>query len=161
MKKRGFNYVIIFLFVISLLGNVFLYTKLQDEKSNSSVSKTSDESPITKRLAFIKQLISEEGQYYLVLDYAEWFSDAEAEKAAKEDGDPEAGSLSNGFYIRNETNEQEKVKLEKDGLFYVMDGATPRAVDYNEFVSSELEERLFNLRFAGDTLVAMEEQYRP
>ncbi|WP_410769375.1 hypothetical protein [Fontibacillus sp. BL9] len=161
MKKRWFNYVIIFLFVISLLGNVFLYSKLQDDKSNPAVSNTSEESPITKKLAFIKQLVSEEGQYYLVLDYAEWFSDEEAEKAAKEDGVPETGSLSNGFYIRNETNELEKVKLEKDCLLYVLDGATSRAVDYNEFVSSELEERLFNLRFAGDTLVTMEEQYRP
>lgn len=114
-----------------------------------------------KKLAFIKGVITEGNTVYLDLDEVEWFGGEAAEIAAKEDGIQEPESLPNGFYIRNASDEIERLKLETDVTIAELNGARPQQVDYTNFISEELVDRLFHLTFVEGKAVLLEEQYRP
>lgn len=116
---------------------------------------------VEKKLAFIKGVITEGNSVYLDLDEVEWFGGEAAEIAAKEDGIQEPESLPNGFYIRNASDEIERLKLETDVTIAELNGARPQQVDYTNFISEELVDRLFHLTFVEGKAVLLEEQYRP
>lgn len=132
---------------------------LQD---TSSIYAIIDALPqVTKKVAFIKEIGKHEGKYNLVLDYVEWFSGEAAIQAAAEDQNPEAASLSNGFYIRNTIEEQDKVQLSADSMFFVLDGAGSIGAAIDDFIQMTPVDRLFNIRFVNDSIVLLEERYRP
>ncbi|MBD0379885.1 hypothetical protein [Paenibacillus sedimenti] len=138
--------------------------RLEDETNIKKIYKIIDSLPeVSKKLAFIKELRNEKGIYYLVLDYVNWFSGDDAKKAAKEDNNPNAASLSNNFYIRNERVENDKVVLGNDAMIYELNGAMLKYIEFNEFTSekSNTTNRLFNILFVSDKLILLEEQYRP
>lgn len=143
---------------MSLTANVYLYYELQQNKSDEQPQQSTR---ISKKLAFTKQLVQENDQYYLVLDEIEWFSGDEAEQAAEEDNNPEAASLSNGFYIRNKTMDHEKVRIEQDTPIFVMDGTTQQNIGFDAFISSDIQDKIFHVRIVDHTIVFMQEQYRP
>lgn len=117
---------------------------------------------VEKKLYFIKGILTEEGSaVYLDLDEVEWFGGKEADNAAREDGVIEPESLPNGFYIRNASNEIERVKLESDVFIAELNGARAQGVKYAEFIDEELQDRLFHFTFVEDKVVALTEQYRP
>ncbi|WP_054940118.1 hypothetical protein [Paenibacillus ihuae] len=116
---------------------------------------------VTKKLAFVQDFSQEDGILSLDLDVVEWFSGEEAEAAAKEDGNPEASSLANGFYIRNTSDELETIKLEPDVQIDVLEEARLQAVQYQDFYSTELKDRLFYYTAVGGKVVLLQEMYRP
>jgi hypothetical protein len=138
--------------------------QIEDETNIKKIYKIIDSLPeVSKKLAIIKELRNEKGIYYLALDYVNWFSGDDAIKAAKEDNNPNAASLSNNFYIRNERVENEIVVLENEAIIYVLNGAMLKYLEFNEFTSekSNITNRLFNILFVGDKITLLEEQYRP
>ncbi|MNI44083.1 hypothetical protein D3C73_984350 [compost metagenome] len=112
-------------------------------------------------LAFIKSSGGQDGMLILHVDEVEWFSGDEAEAAAKEDGVPETGSLANGFYIRNASEELKHVTLDQDVQIDVLDGAMLKQTSLQDFSTAELTDRLFHITTAGGKAVLLEEQYRP
>ena len=117
---------------------------------------------LTTRMAFIKQIDEERNTVYVTLDYAEWFSGDEAVKAASEDNYKDV-SLPNGFYIRNNKIEQDKVKIEQETLIYVLEGSRLEYIEYNDFKSylKSPNEKLFWFYEIENKVVLMMEQYRP
>ncbi|WP_168122419.1 hypothetical protein [Paenibacillus sp. HB172176] len=93
--------------------------------------------------------------------FHEWFSGEDAQKAATEDNQANAGSLNNNFYIRNAEIENEKYELTSDTLIFVLDGAQLKPADYQQFVQEDITDRLFRLSLVGDKVVLLEEAYRP
>lgn len=116
---------------------------------------------VTKKLGFIQAVKKDGSDYYLVLDDVEWFSGEAAEQAAAEDGVPDAASLSNGFYIRNPVIDDTRIHLRADALLYVLDGSRTVEVKLQEIITMNLVDRLFHVRYAGDSAIVLEEQYRP
>lgn len=116
---------------------------------------------VEKKLAFIKGMSAEEGSVYLDLDEVEWLSGEDAENAAREDGVKEPESLPNDFYIRNASDEIERVKLEADVSIAELNGARHQSVDYTAFIGEELMDRLFHFTYVEGKVVLLEEQYRP
>jgi hypothetical protein len=119
---------------------------------------------VSKRMAFIRDSYVEEGKVHITLDYAQWFSGDEAIKAAKEDsGKDEDVSLPNGFYIRNNTIDNDVKKVEPDALTYVLEGASLKGLwfkDLPQYFSSP-NEKLFWFYEIEGKVVLMMEQYRP
>lgn len=134
-----------------------------NEKSIQILNRVIERLPgIKKNLAFIKELKKEKGKYYLILDYADWFSGDEAIRAAKEDHNP--SGTPNGFYIRNKQIDYDKVLLEENTLIYVLEGALTKHIEFNKFiseVSNQNQERLFNILITDGNVTLLEEQYRP
>ncbi|MBW4083108.1 hypothetical protein [Paenibacillus sp. S150] len=116
---------------------------------------------VEEKLAFVKNLSNSGGAVQLDLDEVEWFSGDEAEAAAKKDGKPDEGSLANGFYIRNSSEDIESVVLEPEVLIAELDGARLKYVPFNDFITSEVKERLFRITAVGEKVVMLEEAYRP
>jgi hypothetical protein len=178
-RNRYFNFFLYLIIVISILTNVLLYNKYVGLSKKSDIElqslvqeikqikqevliNSSALPEVTNKKAFINDIKSEEdGSYSLYVDYIDWFSGEDAIKAAVEDNDSEAASLNNGFYIRNKVNENEKIKLNQDTSIYVLVGAMLEASEYRDFISSELEGRLFNISFVSGSILVLEEQYRP
>lgn len=116
---------------------------------------------VKEKLGFILAVKKEDAGYSLVLDDVEWFSAEAAEQAAAEDGVPDTASLSNGFYIRNPVTDDTHLHLPTDALLYVLDGSRTVEVKLHEMVTMNLVDRLFHVRYAGDSAILLEEQYRP
>ncbi|SEC81832.1 hypothetical protein [Paenibacillus sp. GP183] len=138
--------------------------QVEDEANIYKIRKIIDNLPgVSKKLAFIKELRNEKGVYYLVFDYVNWFHGDDAKKAAQEDNNPNAASLSNNFYIRNEIIENDKVVLRNDAMIYELNGALLKYIAFNDFVSEKtnLVDRLFNIVIVTDKITLLEEQYRP
>jgi hypothetical protein len=118
--------------------------------------------PIVERgLAYIVDVEMKDDQHYFVLDAVEWFSGVEAEAAAKQDDEPDAASLNNGYYIRNQMVERNRVQLPKDILIYTLDGSVAKYTAYENFVKSELASRLFHITSIEGQPILLEEKYRP
>jgi len=139
-------------------------TTTQNEDNLRKLQRIIENLPqLSKKLAFINQEYIDKSRIELSLDYVEWFSDEEAKKAAKEDDDEYAASLSNGFYIRNKHNENQIVNINDDTLIYVFEGAASKLADFSSFINKadSLKDRLFRIYSISNKILILEEQYRP
>jgi hypothetical protein len=118
---------------------------------------------VSKKLAYIKQIENNYGEYYLFVDYVDFYSGDDAIKAAEEDNKTDA-IFNDGVYIRNKNIENSKIQLENNTLIFVYDGGTQKFMGVSEFVSTmktNLEYRIFKITYVGKSFLILDELYRP
>jgi len=141
----------------------------KSQKSSSEISLSSAE--VIKAFGFIKKIYEKNGKNYLVIDYAEFYTGEEADKAAIEDGEIKPGEHVDGdYYIRNKNPKLRTFEIADDVSCFVCDFEKEGGVDlkYVELshlksllAKGELEFRPFWIERKGNVVVKITEQYIP
>lgn len=118
---------------------------------------------IYERLVFIRNTERTNEEISIDVNYVEMLDGDAAEAAAIDDGDPDAASLSNNFYIREKDKTTYQIVLDPETTIYRLEGA--------QLIWSSLDsllddantdyDGLFHVYFVDGKVVYLEEQYRP
>jgi len=101
-----------------------------------------------KNMGYIKKVYVKNGQNYLDIDYIQWFTGTEAEKAMREDGKcPKKGEciVYNDYYIRNQNTliRSFEVSPSADIRMQTLDSETTGSVDQNKKITFEKLKEVF------------------
>jgi hypothetical protein len=145
---------------------------LDEEKSKKSSSEISlSSAEVIKAFGFIKKIYKKDKKNYLVIDYAEFYTGEEADKAAIEDGEIQPGEhVPNDYYIRNKNPKLRTFEIADNvncfvSYFKEEGGVDLKYVDLSYLksllTSGELEFRPFWIERKGNVVIKITEQYVP
>jgi hypothetical protein len=123
-------------------------------ESSAPVEGVQPPSVSQKDMGYLKKVYTQSGKNLIDIDYIQWLSGADAEKAMREDGKcPRAGEciVYDGYYIRNQNPliRTFEVVPEADIRMQTLDAETTGLVDENKQISFEDLKNIFAPRSAN------------
>lgn len=128
-----------------------------------SYTLISAQTNVNERLIFIRNTVKTNDKLIIDVNYVEMLDGEKAKEAAIADGNPEAGSLSNNYYIQEKDKTIYQIVIDPETTMYRLEGALLIWTSLESLLDDAKAnyDGLFHIYFVDGKAVYLEEQYRP
>jgi len=156
--------------LLLLLTSIFLLGACGKTTDNQLVTPTPTANNLqsTRQIAFIKKAYQKDNTAFLDIDYVEWLTGEEGNKAAREDRMEcpldVSDCLPNGYYIRNSDPKIQTLPLSTDAGLFIIDWNQQnlhlRPITITDLIN-QIPDNPFWVETLNNQIIKISEQYRP